>query len=102
MLHANFLNSLLNYLLLTDICFLGDDIYQYNNVSQGKITIPGIDDAEESLLTDVSNPTPNITPSIPTRQNNNACCQLLTLYIKSSLITKIIRNPQTQIYVLLK
>lgn len=81
MLYANFLDSLLNYLLLTDICFLGDDIYQYNNVSQGKITIPGIDDAEESLLTDVSNPTP---PSIPTRQNNNACCQLLMLYIKSS------------------
>jgi myosin heavy chain 6/7 len=28
-------------------CLLGDDIYFYHYVSQGKITIPGIDDAEE-------------------------------------------------------
>lgn len=36
------------------MCMLGDDIYEYTNVSQGKITIPGIDDAEEFILTDVS------------------------------------------------
>lgn len=41
-------------MLLTEICLLSDDIYQYNNVSQGKITIPGVNDAEELLLTDVS------------------------------------------------
>lgn len=36
------------------MCMLGNDIYEYNNVAQGKITIPGVDDAEEFTLTDVS------------------------------------------------
>lgn len=36
------------------MCLLSDDIYDYHNVSQGKITIPNIDDGEESLLTGVS------------------------------------------------
>lgn len=36
------------------MCLLSNDIYDYNNVAQGKITIPGIDDGEESTLTDVS------------------------------------------------
>lgn len=35
-------------------CLLSDDIYDYYNVSQGKITIPSMDDGEESALTDVS------------------------------------------------
>lgn len=35
-------------------CLLSDDIYDYYNVSQGKITIPSMDDGEESTLTDVS------------------------------------------------
>jgi hypothetical protein len=34
---------------------LSDNIYDYNTVSQGKITIPNVDDAEEFELTDVSN-----------------------------------------------
>lgn len=29
------------------MCMLGDDVYKYHFVSQGKTTIPGIDDAEE-------------------------------------------------------
>jgi len=33
---------------------LSNNIYDYNNVSQGKITIPGMDDGEEFILTDVS------------------------------------------------
>lgn len=33
---------------------LTNDIYDYYNVSQGKITIPGMDDGEEFQLTDVS------------------------------------------------
>jgi len=33
---------------------LSNNIYDYNNVSQGKITIPGMDDGEEFQLTDVS------------------------------------------------
>lgn len=37
-----------------EMCFLSDNIYDYYNVSQGKITIPGIDDHEEMALTDVS------------------------------------------------
>lgn len=36
------------------MCMLGNDIYEYWTVSQGKITIPGIDDGEEFQLTDVS------------------------------------------------
>lgn len=36
------------------MCNLSNNIYDYYNVSQGKITIPGIDDKEEMDLTDVS------------------------------------------------
>jgi hypothetical protein len=39
---------------LADMCFLTDNIYDYYNVSQGKITIPNVDDGEEFQLTDVS------------------------------------------------
>lgn len=38
---------------LTEMCYLSNDIYDYHNVSQGKVTIPNVDDAEELLLTDV-------------------------------------------------
>ncbi|CAL8133772.1 unnamed protein product [Orchesella dallaii] len=34
-----------------DMCHLGDDIYYYHYVSQGKITIPNIDDNEEFVAT---------------------------------------------------
>ncbi|KAL0119528.1 hypothetical protein PUN28_007766 [Cardiocondyla obscurior] len=37
---------------LKDNCFLSNNIYDYVNVSQGKITIPNVDDGEECLLTD--------------------------------------------------
>lgn len=37
-----------------EICLLSNDIYDYNFVSQGKITIPNVDDGEECTLTDVS------------------------------------------------
>ena len=37
-----------------DMCILSNNIYDYVNVSQGKITIPNVDDGEECLLTDVS------------------------------------------------
>uniref|UniRef100_A0A2M4CTJ8 Putative myosin class i heavy chain n=1 Tax=Anopheles darlingi TaxID=43151 RepID=A0A2M4CTJ8_ANODA len=37
---------------LKEMCFLSNDIYDYNSVSQGKITIPNVDDGEECLLTD--------------------------------------------------
>lgn len=36
------------------MCLLSNDIYDYNFVSQGKITIPNVDDGEECTLTDVS------------------------------------------------
>lgn len=38
------------------MCELKQDITHYNYVSQGKTTIPGVDDAEELLLTDVCCP----------------------------------------------
>nr|XP_026492057.1 myosin heavy chain, muscle isoform X6 [Vanessa tameamea] len=37
---------------LKEMCMLSNDIYDYYNVSQGKITIPNVDDGEECLLTD--------------------------------------------------
>ncbi|XP_076274751.1 myosin heavy chain isoform X50 [Rhynchophorus ferrugineus] len=37
---------------LKDICFLSNDIYDYHYVSQGKTTIPNVDDKEEMQLTD--------------------------------------------------
>lgn len=36
------------------MCFLSNNIYDYFNVSQGKITIPNVDDGEECMLADVS------------------------------------------------
>ncbi|XP_023175421.1 myosin heavy chain, muscle isoform X37 [Drosophila hydei] len=35
-----------------EMCFLSDNIYDYFNVSQGKVTVPSIDDAEEFQLAD--------------------------------------------------
>lgn len=41
------------------MCFLSNNIYDYTNVSQGKITVPGMDDGEECMAMDVSlNETP--------------------------------------------
>lgn len=37
-----------------DTCFLSDNIYDYYNVSQGKVTVPNMDDGEEFQLADVS------------------------------------------------
>ncbi|XP_064213628.1 myosin heavy chain, muscle isoform X30 [Tribolium castaneum] len=37
---------------LKENCLLSDNVYDYNFVSQGKVTIPGVDDAEELELTD--------------------------------------------------
>ncbi len=36
---------------IKDKCILGDDIYAYHYVSQGKITVPSIDDNEEFNMT---------------------------------------------------
>lgn len=38
---------------LKGMCCLSNDIYEYHYVSQGKTTIPNVDDAEEMLATDV-------------------------------------------------
>ncbi|XP_069962490.1 myosin heavy chain, muscle isoform X2 [Bactrocera oleae] len=35
-----------------DVCFLSDNIYDYFNVSQGKVTVPNMDDGEEFQLAD--------------------------------------------------
>ncbi|KDR15411.1 Myosin heavy chain, muscle, partial [Zootermopsis nevadensis] len=37
-----------------DMCSLSNDIYEYHYVSQGKTTIPNVDDGEELQLTDVN------------------------------------------------
>lgn len=38
----------------TEMCYLSNNIYDYYNVSQGKITVPNMDDGEECALMDVS------------------------------------------------
>lgn len=35
------------------MCFLSDNIHDYNYIAQGKTTIPNVDDGEELQLTDV-------------------------------------------------
>lgn len=40
--------------LLIAMCLLSNDIMDYYIVSQGKTVIPGLDDGEEGVLTDVS------------------------------------------------
>lgn len=47
------------------MCLLSKDIYEYNYVSQGKVDIPGVDDGEESKLTDVSKISVRSPPSVP-------------------------------------
>ncbi|GBL77558.1 Myosin heavy chain, muscle [Araneus ventricosus] len=39
---------------MKELCLLSEDIYEYHFVSQGKVEIPGVDDAEEMRLTDVA------------------------------------------------
>lgn len=39
---------------LTAVCYLSDNIHDYHFVSQGKVTVASIDDAEEMQFTDVS------------------------------------------------
>jgi len=52
--NCKFVSSLSSSKCFADICYLSNNIYDYVNVSQGKITIPNVDDGEECLLTDVS------------------------------------------------
>lgn len=40
-------------LILSEYCILSDNIHDYHVVSQGKTTIPSVDDAEEFQMTDV-------------------------------------------------
>jgi len=37
-----------------EMCLLSNNIHDYHFVSQGKTTIPNVDDAEEMAATDVS------------------------------------------------
>lgn len=54
--YLNFqLKNILNfYFAQLDMCLLSNNIYDYANVSQGKITVASIDDGEECALMDVS------------------------------------------------
>lgn len=38
----------------SDYCLLSNNVMDYHIVSQGKTSIPGLDDGEECELTDVS------------------------------------------------
>lgn len=52
-----FIALIIYYACSAALCCLSDNIYDYYNVSQGKITIPSMDDGEEFQLTDVRRPT---------------------------------------------
>lgn len=43
----------MHFLLSLELCLLSNNILDYHYVSQGKTTIPGVDDSEEMLATDV-------------------------------------------------
>lgn len=53
-LHRSWIYQLSTLFQPADMCLLSNNIYDYYNVSQGKITVPGIDDSEELQLADVS------------------------------------------------
>lgn len=40
-------------MLCSEMCYLSNNIMDYYNVAQGKTSIPGVDDGEEFVLTDV-------------------------------------------------
>lgn len=46
--------STLTFSKYLEMCLLNKDIMYYVYIAQGKTTIPGVDDAEELRLTDVS------------------------------------------------
>lgn len=48
-------------------CLLSDNIYDYVNVSQGKITIANVDDGEECTWTDVSSLIPSARKISPVK-----------------------------------
>lgn len=58
-----------------DACFLSNNIMDYYFVSQGKTSIPGVDDGEESELTDVRN--------LPQRIQN--LCEIFLLEVFESI-----------------
>lgn len=71
-----------------DECILSDNIYDYYNVSQGKVTIPSMDDSEEFTLTDVS--LSHLAEIIV----SSVCCSSLSLALcaPSSVPTKRVSN----------
>lgn len=64
----------------TEECILSDNIYDYYNVSQGKVTIPSMDDSEEFTLTDVS--------SAPKFNVVQLVCVVHSFYIEYSVPSK--------------
>lgn len=65
---------------MAEICYLSNDIYDYYNVSQGKITIPNMDDGEELQLTDVSrleSPKFDLSGQCVLSELNHSCLYIL-------------------------
>lgn len=60
-----------------DKCLLSNNILDYHVVSQGKTTIPSVDDAEEMNVTDVRpRKQPLTVPSIKTNPRVNRFCRI--------------------------
>lgn len=81
------------------MCLLSNDIHDYYFVSQGKTTIPNVDDGEEMLAADVSrfitphlSDTPSTPLSIPIKPTKK-------IKIKSVKLGKFTTTPlQNQVY----
>ncbi|CAH0715839.1 unnamed protein product, partial [Brenthis ino] len=75
---------------LKDMCLLSNDVYDYFIVSQGKTTIPNVDDGEECVLTDIRFYTRTraciVTPSVyaPNTKHDSSWCHFVAICLLSN------------------
>lgn len=79
------------------MCFLSNNIYDYVNVSQGKITVPGMDDGEECQAMDVSLNCPkslllHLLPPLLSHPKDVWCIQNHQYYWSLKVINWMYRN----------
>lgn len=62
------------------MCLLSNDVNDYNIVAQGKTSIPGVDDGEEGMLTDVS-------PELTTGSSHSILTLVSSIEVLLALLT---------------
>lgn len=93
----------LNSWATVEKCLLSNDIYDYYNVSQGKITIPSMDDGEESTLTDVSGPRDSsrshiLQPPLLFFYKYHYVFMLCRVEVQKHTLSALVSTPQTCIF----